>query len=81
MRLWKNELIAQKSLLRGKIEKVLSRAHVCLMEQRAKNAHDQNKQTLEYLTELLRKTLQSHYSLSSGYVWENTLLWNKISSS
>ena len=27
---------------------VVSRAHVCSVEQRARKAHDQNKQTLEY---------------------------------
>ena len=40
------ELIAQKLLLRGKIKKVLSRLEVCSLEQRARNAHDQNEQTL-----------------------------------
>ena len=44
----KKELIAQKLLLHGKIKKVLSRAHVCSLEQRARNAHDQNEQTLRY---------------------------------
>ena len=39
-------LIAQKSLLRSKIKKVLCRAHVRSLEQRARNAHDQNEQTL-----------------------------------
>ena len=48
MSLWRKELIAQKLLLRGRIEKVLFRAHVCLLEQRAKNAHDQNEQTLNH---------------------------------
>ena len=42
---WK-ELIAQKLLLRGKIKKVLSRAHVRSLEQRAWNTHDQSEQTL-----------------------------------
>ena len=43
----KRILIAQKLLLRGKIKNVLSRAHVCsLLEQRARNAHDQIEQTL-----------------------------------
>ena len=36
-------------LLRGKIKTVLSRAHVCSLEQRARNAHDQNEQTLTLL--------------------------------
>ena len=40
------ELIAQKLLLRGKIKKVLSRAHLCSLEQRARNEHDQHEQTL-----------------------------------
>ena len=40
------ELIAQKLLLRGKIKKILPRAHVCSLEQRAWNAHDQDEQTL-----------------------------------
>ena len=39
-------IIAQKLLLRDKIKKVLSHAHVHLLEQRARNAHDQNEQTL-----------------------------------
>ena len=30
----------------GKIKKVLSRAHVRSLEQRARNAHDQSEQTL-----------------------------------
>ena len=38
--------MAQKVLLRGKVKKVLSRAHVCLLEQRARNPHDQSEQTL-----------------------------------
>ena len=40
------ELSAQKLLLRGKIKKMLSRAHVRSLEQRARNADDQNEQTL-----------------------------------
>ena len=40
--------MAQKLLLCGKIKKVLSRAHVCSLEQRARNAHDQNEQTLKW---------------------------------
>ena len=43
---WRKELIAQELLLRGNIKKVLSRAQVCSLEQRARNAHHQNKQTL-----------------------------------
>ena len=39
----------RKLLLRGKIKKVLFRANMCSLEQRARNAHDQNKQTLLYL--------------------------------
>ena len=31
--------------MREKLKKVLSHAHVCLLEQRAGNAHDQNEQT------------------------------------
>ena len=48
MSLGRKELIAQKLLLRGKIKKVLekSRTHVCSLEQRARNAHDQNEHTL-----------------------------------
>ena len=46
MSLSRKELIAQKLLLRGKIKKVLSRLHVCSLEQRARNAHDQNQHTL-----------------------------------
>ena len=42
----RKDLIAQKLLLRDKIKKVLSRAHVCSQEQRARNAHNQNEQTL-----------------------------------
>ena len=33
-----------------KIKKVLSRAHMCSMEERARNAHDQNEQTLHIFT-------------------------------
>ena len=44
--LWRKELNAQRLLLCGKIKKVLSRAHVCSLERRARNAHDQNDQTL-----------------------------------
>ena len=40
------ELIVQKLLLHGKVKKVLSRAHLCSLEQRARNAHDQNEQAL-----------------------------------
>ena len=47
MSIRRKELIAQKLILRGKIKKVLSRAHVCSLEQRASNAHDQNEQTLK----------------------------------
>ena len=39
---WK-EIIAQNLLLRDKMKKVLSRAHVRSLEQRARNAHDQNE--------------------------------------
>ena len=46
MGLSRKELIAQKLLLRGKIKKVISSAHVCSLEERAKNAHDQDEQTL-----------------------------------
>ena len=48
----KRELIAQKLLLGGKvkqIKEVLSRACVCSLEQRARNAHDQNEQTLHQI--------------------------------
>ena len=38
-------LNCSKLLLRGKKKKVLSHAHVRSLEQRAKNAHDQNEQT------------------------------------
>ena len=44
-----NILIAQELLLRGKIKKVLSRAQVCSLEQRTRNAHDQNEQTLQHV--------------------------------
>ena len=40
--------IAQKLLLRGK--EVLSHAHVCSLEQRVGNVHDQNEQTLHIQT-------------------------------
>ena len=43
MSLSRKELIAQKLPLRGKIKKVLSGAQVYLLEQRARNAHDQNE--------------------------------------
>ena len=43
---FRKELIAKNLLWRGKIKKVLSRAHVCSLVQRAKNAYDQNEQTL-----------------------------------
>ena len=45
----RKELIAQKLLLCGKLKKVLSQAHVCSLEQRARNAYDQNEHTLHYL--------------------------------
>ena len=47
MSLRRKELLAQKLLLRGKTKKVLSRAHVCSLEQRARKAHDQNEQTFQ----------------------------------
>ena len=43
MGLSRKELIAQKLLLRGKKKKVISSAHVCSLEERAKNAHDQDE--------------------------------------
>ena len=46
MSLKRKEIIAQKLLLRGKIKKVLSCAHMYSLEQRARNPHDQNEQTL-----------------------------------
>ena len=46
MSLERKEFIAQKLLLCGEIKKVLSRAHVYSLEQRTRNAHDQNEQTL-----------------------------------
>ena len=42
----RTSLIAQKLLLHGEITKVLSQAHVCLLEQIARNAHDQSEETL-----------------------------------
>ena len=48
MSLRRKELITQKLQLRGKIKKVLSRAYVCSLEQRARDAHDQNEQTLHW---------------------------------
>ena len=36
----------EKLLLCGKVKKVLSCAHVYSLEQRARNPHDQNEQTL-----------------------------------
>ena len=42
----RKELIAQKLLLHGKIKKVLSRAHLRSLKQKATNALDQNEQTL-----------------------------------
>ena len=42
----KKRINCSKLLLRGKIKKVLSRAHMCSLEQRARNAHDPNEQTL-----------------------------------
>ena len=50
MSIRQKKLVAQKLLLRGKIKKVLSRAHVRLLEQRARNAHDQNEQTSLYIS-------------------------------
>ena len=47
MSLWAKESIAQKLLLRSKIKKVPSSAHVCSMERKARNAHDENEQTLQ----------------------------------
>ena len=46
MSLRRKKLVAQNLLLRGKIKKVLSLANVCSLEQKARNAHDQNEQTL-----------------------------------
>ena len=46
MSLWRKALIDQKLLLRGKIKKVLSRAHVRSLEQRRRNAHDRSEQIL-----------------------------------
>ena len=46
MSVWRKELFAQKLLLRAEIKKVPSHAHVCPLEQIARNAHDQNEQTL-----------------------------------
>ena len=43
---WK-ELIAQTLLLCGETKKVLSRARVRSLEQRARDAHDQSEQTLK----------------------------------
>ena len=43
---FRKELIAKNLLWRDKIKKVLSRAHECSLVQRAKNAYDQNEQTL-----------------------------------
>ena len=48
MSFWRKGLIAQKLLLHGKIKKVLSRAQMCSLEQRARNAHDQNEQILTW---------------------------------
>ena len=61
MSLQRKELIAQKLPLRGKIKKVLSRVHVCSLEQRARNAHDQNEQTLiVYLFLSINPFFQTH---------------------
>ena len=49
MSLWRKESIAQKLLLRGKIKRVLTPAHVCSLEQRTGNANDQNEQSLDRL--------------------------------
>ena len=39
--LWRlKDIIAQKLLLRGKLKKVPSRAHVCSLDQKARNPHD-----------------------------------------
>ena len=46
MNLERKELIAKNLLWHDKIKKALSRAHVCSLVQRAKNAYDQNEQTL-----------------------------------
>ena len=45
MSLYRKEVITQQFLSRGKIKKVLSFAHG---KQRARNAHDQNKQIFHY---------------------------------
>ena len=45
MSLSSKELIVQKLLLCDKIKEVLSCAHMRSLEQRARNAHDQNEQT------------------------------------
>ena len=43
------ELLAQKLMLCSKIKKVLSSAHRCSLEQRARNVHDHNEQILPNL--------------------------------
>ena len=50
MSLRRKEWIAWNSLLRGKIKRVPSRAHVCSLEQSATNAHDQNEQTSQNIS-------------------------------
>ena len=41
-----NQCNCSNLLLHGKIKKVPSHAHMCSLEQRARNAHGQNEQTL-----------------------------------
>ena len=60
-----NESLKKKLLLRGKIKKVFSRALVCSLEQRARNAHDQNEQTLPILMYIL--SIRKSISWQSGF--------------
>ena len=48
MRLGRKEIIAQKLLLRVMIKKVFSRAHVCSLDEKPRNAHDQNEQKVDF---------------------------------
>ena len=52
--LWTKKLIALKLSLRGKIKKVLSRAHVRSLKQRAWNVHDDSEQTLNVIDDNMK---------------------------
>ena len=61
--------------MRGKIKKVLSGAHVCSLEQRAMNAHDQNKQTLIKVFTCIRLAWDKDRNMSVTVLTIITIIW------